>query len=278
MEKIIYINNEPTKYIITDIGRVYNIENHKELKGTYKTYHIFTLRHKNKSYTLRAHILVAQAFLPNPNSYTLVHHKNGNKLDNRVENLEWTTNSINNLKENRAIIGQYQKKLSEETADDIWRPYRNSVYIVSQTGKIKNSITNKMLKGSLDNDGYVQFHLRDTINKLVRLHRVVWEVWGSNLIDGLIINHKDGNKTNNHINNLEQITNQENRIHYLQQLKHSSPTIRGTIHQYTLDGQLLNTFNTIIEASKATGFNRNDISNCINGKTKTCHGFKWKRI
>lgn len=43
----------------------------------------------------RVHQLVAKAFIPNPNNYTMINHINGNREDNRVENLEWCDNSRN---------------------------------------------------------------------------------------------------------------------------------------------------------------------------------------
>lgn len=49
----------------------------------------------SKKYTKATHILVAKAFIPNPNSLPQVNHKNGNKLDAKVSNLEWATQISN---------------------------------------------------------------------------------------------------------------------------------------------------------------------------------------
>ena len=58
-------------------------------------YRIITLTKDKKEYSLSVHRLVAEAFIPNPNNLPQINHKDGNKLNNKIENLEWCTQSEN---------------------------------------------------------------------------------------------------------------------------------------------------------------------------------------
>ena len=55
-----------------------------------------TLVKDGKNYFAPLHRLIAKAFIPNPNNYPVINHKNENKKDNSLENLEWCTVSYNN--------------------------------------------------------------------------------------------------------------------------------------------------------------------------------------
>ena len=84
-------------YSVSNYGEVRN-----DRKNTYmgysfdaKGYYRVALSKNNKRYARRVHRLVAQAFLPNPENKEQVNHLDGNKLNNRVCNLEWCTNQEN---------------------------------------------------------------------------------------------------------------------------------------------------------------------------------------
>lgn len=84
-------------YEVSNLGNIRN-SNKKILKqmNDKDGYKLINLYKEKKIKTHRVHILVAKAFLNNPNNFHIINHKNELKFDNRVENLEWCTAQYNN--------------------------------------------------------------------------------------------------------------------------------------------------------------------------------------
>ena len=83
---------------IKTLERIYNWKHYKSLIIKQRIrwgYCVFHLWDKWTSRTWTVHRLVAQAFIPNPENKRTVNHKDWNKLNNNVENLEWSTDSEN---------------------------------------------------------------------------------------------------------------------------------------------------------------------------------------
>lgn len=89
------------KYFISDKGEVFSkkqgVEKIRKLHDNGFGYLIVDLRKDGKKYNKKVHRLVAEAFIPNPENKPEVNHKNGNRKDNRVENLEWVTSKENTI-------------------------------------------------------------------------------------------------------------------------------------------------------------------------------------
>jgi hypothetical protein len=85
-------------YAITDDGRVWSVKTNKYLKQKIDKYGYpcVSMSVNNKNKTRTVHRLVAEAFIPNPDDKPTVNHKDENKLNNCVDNLEWMTVAENN--------------------------------------------------------------------------------------------------------------------------------------------------------------------------------------
>lgn len=102
--------------------------------------------------------------------------------------------------------------------EEFWLPvpgYEDR-YLVSNTGSVMSLLKDKLLKQSISVDGYHEVGLcKEGKTKIVKIHRLVVQAFLPDEWNPVLeVNHKDGNKDNNCVENLEMVTHQGNMDHY----------------------------------------------------------------
>lgn len=149
--------------------------------------------------------------------------------------------------------------------------------VVFSDGRIRkyNSMNIKYRK---DKNGYfVYCFLKNNIRKYLRIHRLVAEIFIPNTNNYKQVNHIDGNKTNNSVENLEWCTNEYN-LEHARILNLNKGPIKSII-QYDLQNKFIREFESSVEAEKITGINQNTIRSCFvkTRSNKTAGGFIWEQ-
>lgn len=162
-----------------------------------------------------------------------------------------------------------------------WRRYKNSDYFVSNFGRIKtvnyDGSGQERIMSPYDVHGYKRIRIFENKNsRSVGVHRLVAEMFIPNPEDKPFVNHIDGNKSNNNIKNLEWCTPSENSLHAFRMLKIKPHGGRKKKKVRLVEtGQ---TFNSIREASNATGHNRTSIISCCKGRYKSSNKMHWEYV
>lgn len=148
-------------------------------------------------------------------------------------------------------------------------------YSVSNIGQIRNDNTDRILKPSLQ-QGY--YHITLTINKKqknLRVHRLVALAFILNPKNKPYVNHKDGDRKNNKVDNLEWVTPKENIQH-----AHKTGLVKKTrgrqVIQYSLMGEEMITFNSIAEAAKELNLQGSKIVLCCQKQRMTTGDYQWR--
>jgi hypothetical protein len=156
-------------------------------------------------------------------------------------------------------------------------------YEIDDAGNVFNKKSNKQIKEKLNNKHYSIVNLWiDGYHAKQRLvHRLVAKAFIPNPDNKSEVNHIDGNKQNNSVNNLEWVTRKENVYHSIKHGLAPQCSIgyekRGyKVSQFTLDGTFVKTWRSLREIESVLGYAHGNISNCCNGKYKQAYGYHWK--
>lgn len=170
----------------------------------------------------------------------------------------------------------------------------NGYYQVSDDGLVrsvdrtiidKNGVAfrkrGKIMKQSIGrvrgDDGYFVVNLHNHGKSyVIPVHRLVAMAFLENPQQLPTVNHIDGNKRNNSVENLEWASFSENNSHAL--IHHLREPKRNDVVQKDMNGEIVETYRSVTDAARQTGISRGMISHCIHGRAQTAGGFVWEKV
>lgn len=187
---------------------------------------------------------------------------------------------------------EYNNQFSEEELKlEVWKaiPDFEGYYEASTLGRIRSvdrdvKLSNGQIrhyKGRiiiphLSNRGYMllSLYVKGKEYKF-SVHSLVVKTFLGNP-EGMEVNHKDENKVNNRLHNLEYVTHQYN-LNYGSHNVNMATTLCKRVAKYGLQGTLLGVYNNSKEAAASIGRKPNtSIGSCCRGEIKTAYGYIWK--
>lgn len=159
--------------------------------------------------------------------------------------------------------------------EEIWKDIRGyeGLYQVSNLGRVKRE--NKLLRLNTNTYGYKHITLsKNNVQKTAVIHKLVADAFIENPHSKPQINHKDGNKENNTVANLEWVTQGDNNRHAVKTMLRKSKKI------LLVDGDdnTIREFNNRMEINDFLGRDvcQDLITRCCNGQRKTAYGYVWR--
>ena len=203
--------------------------------------------------------------------------------------------------------------------EEIWKDIKGyeGKYMVSNLGRFKSlnyrrTGKEKILEGYPDKDGYLYVQLwKDGKGKNCRINRLVAQAFLENPQNLPEVNHKDEDKTNNRVENLEWCTTQYN-IKYGTGIKRRAEKLKGRklseehkkkiaeklkgrkqseehikkraektskpVYSIDKESGLITYWESIREAENCTGISKGNICDCLKGRQKSAGGYTWHYV
>ena len=330
---------EYPNYIITGEGKVYSkiysrpLTPHKQGKYYYlRLYRVDPKTKERKRVYKSIHRLVAMAHISNPQNLPIVNHKDGNTVNNTVENLEWVSHqrSVEHAYENdliehytrpviqyslkgsklaefssakeafqktgvktrsiskvclghRKTAGGYKWKFVTPNKDvdskenEIWKRIPgHSKYMISSEGQILSLRYARCLKPRLRGEGYLRVALDKKKEYYVQvLMAKTFLGEPPSHLENPVVNHKNGDKSDNRLENLEWAEFADNIVHAH---KTGLNTTCKPCVQYSLDGKKIKEYPSVAEAARAMKVSHTSILVVCDRKIhcNTSKGFIWR--
>lgn len=156
-----------------------------------------------------------------------------------------------------------------ENRNEVWRDIKGySSYQISNQGRIWSVLSQRHLKPTKKPDGYYQINLIADNGKRKKeyLHRLVALMFIDNPNKLPEVHHKDGNKDNNTVENLE----------WIDRLTHGRITNGCKVYQYD-NGKLVGEFDSIGEAAEYVGGTKNGLNSYFTLGYPTYRGYVWTK-
>jgi len=161
-----------------------------------------------------------------------------------------------------------------------WKPCPSYPrYDVSDLGQIRNRRRRKIVEPRLTGFGYLEASVYEIGQRATQyVHRLVAQTWLESPTEdrNRKVRHKDDNKRNNAVSNLEWTTTPETPMQYFSS-PNPPPLDCVAVEQLDDSDRVLRRFQSISEASRSLRLHASSISEAISGRLDTCGGFRWRR-
>ena len=153
---------------------------------------------------------------------------------------------------------------------------------VSNLGNIRSKKTKRIRKLWKDRDGYYQLNIYNARHNYIKVHRLVAQAFVPNPLNKPQVNHINGIKTDNRVENLEWCSCKENIQHAhrlgIANTKHLEKFYKSISKEVAQikDGKVINIYPSLAAAAKSVGVDASSISYACKRETRTIKGFQWK--
>lgn len=141
-------------------------------------------------------------------------------------------------------------------------------YLIHRDGRIYTTKMNHIMTLQVNN-GYQTVLFGE---KRILVHQLVARQFLPRIEGKTQVNHIDGNKINNHVNNLAWVDNSENQLHAFETGLKSTTAVK----QYLLDGTFVRGYSSIVEIKKLFGLKTCSVSQCCRKVIKQTYGYIWR--